>query len=171
MTHLLMVLYAGSVFLGAGACLLEISRLLGKAYETKVSAPAGVRALVFVGAAVLFGYGGLILFPGRAIQTQQMSIGLPLVGTVVLGMALWLLEYVTGEREPPPWSVDIMRLAALLGWGATQRAAFLTPPAAYRDATPEDAGSTRLIRFAVFLGAISCIGIIAAVVLSNSAGA
>ena len=63
MAHLLMV--ARLVPLPRGRRLpAGISRLLGKAYETKVSAPAGVRAVVFVGGAVLFGYGDLILFPG-----------------------------------------------------------------------------------------------------------
>ena len=170
MMHLLMVLYAGVVFLGAGACLLEISRLLGKAYETKVSAPGWIRAGVSLGAVILFAYGCLILFPGKALHVEHMSLGLPLVGTVVLGMALWLLDYVTGEREPPPWSVDLMRLAALLGWGATQKAAFLPPPAAYRAPLP-DGGATRLVRFSVFLVAILCIGGIAALVLTTSAGA
>lgn len=39
--HLLMVLYAGVVFLPAGGALLEIARLLGKPLKTKVSALVG----------------------------------------------------------------------------------------------------------------------------------
>lgn len=170
MMHLFMVLYTGTVFLGAGASLQEISRLLGKAYETKVSAPGWARALVSLGAVILFGYGCVILFPGKALQTQNMTVGLPLVGTVVLAMALWLLDHVTGEREPPPWSVDVMRLAALLGWGAVERSVFLPPSAAYRDAVPEDEPTAcRLLRLAVMSAAILIIAIIAGTVLTTSA--
>lgn len=169
--HLLMVLYAGVVFLAAGGALLEIARLLGKTFKTKVSAPWWVQGGVFVGAAILFGYGCMILFPGRAVQVQHMSSGLPLVGTVVLGMALWLLDHVTGEREPPPWSVDFLRLVALLGWdNLLKGAAFKTAPAAYLDPLPRGGPvGGRVIRVVVILGAILAIGATACTILINSA--
>lgn len=172
-SHLLIVLYAGGVFLASGACLLEISRLLGKTFETKVSAPWWVRGAVFAGAVTLFGYGCVILFPGRAISVQHMSLGLPAVGTVVLGMALWLLDHVTGEREPPPWSVDFLRLVALLGWDSLLKgAAFKTRPAAYLDPLPPSGpASGRLVRVAVLVGAVLTISAIACVILLNSAAA
>lgn len=170
MMHVLMVLYAGSVFLGAGVSLLEIARLLGKSFETKVSAPWWVQGVVFLGAVILFGYGCVILFPGKALQVQHMSAGLPLVGTVVLGMALWLLDHVTGEREPPPWSVDFLRLVALLGRDSLLKdAAFRTHPAAYLDPLPTDVPvGSRLLRVAVLLGSIVVIGVIAATILTSS---
>ena len=51
-----------------------------------------------------------------------MSLGLPIVGTVVLGMALWLLDHVTGEREPTPWrGLPSSSRAAWLGQSAEGR--------------------------------------------------
>lgn len=169
--HVLMVLYAGMTFIGSGASLLEIGRLLGKSFETKISASWWIRGPVYVGAGVLFAYGCILLFPGKAIQTQHMSIGLPLVGTVMLGMALWLLDIVTGEREPPPWSVDFLRLAALIGReNVIKGVAFRTAPAAYRDPLPPETPSAgRLVRVAVILGAIFVIVAVSAIILSNSA--
>lgn len=171
MSHVAIVLYAGVVFLASGASLLEIARLLGKSFETRVSAKWWVQGVVFAGAAVLFGYGCVILFPGRAVQVQHMSLGLPLVGTVVLGMALWLLDHVTGEREPPPWSVDFLRLVALLGRdNLLKGATFRTEPAAYMDPIPRDEPiSGRLVRVAVLLGSIVVIGLVAGTILLNSA--
>ena len=170
MTHVALVLYAGVVFLASGASLLEIARLLGKTFKTRVSAPFWVQAVVFVGAVILFGYGCVILFPGRAIQVHHMSIGLPLVGTVVLGMALWLLDHVTAERDPPPWSVDILRLAALIGKDSIIKgAAFRTEPAAYMDPLPREGTlGGRLARMGVMVGAIALVGVIAFTILINS---
>ncbi len=170
--HVVMVLYTGVVFLASGASLLEVARLLGKSFETKVSAPWWVQGLVFLGAVVLFGYGSMILFPGDAVQVGRMSIGLPLVGTVMLAMALWILDHVTGEREPPPWSVDFLRLAAMIGRDSViKAAAFRTQPAAYLDPLPaETPAAGRLIRVAVILGSIGVIGIVAGTILLDSSG-
>ena len=95
--HVLMVLYTGITFVSAGACLLEICRLLGKTYETKASASMLWRGVHFIGAAILFVYGCMVLFPGRALQVQHMSIGLPLVGTVIIVAALAYLDHVMGD--------------------------------------------------------------------------
>ncbi len=170
MTHVALVLYAGVVFLASGASLLEIARLLGKTFKTRVSAPLWVQAVVFVGAVILFGYGCVILFPGQAIQVRHMSVGLPLVGTVVLGMALWLLDHVTAERDPPPWSVDVLRMAALIGRDSVIKGAlFRTEPAAYMDPLPREGTlGGRLARLGVMVGAIALVGVIAATILINS---
>ncbi|ADK99376.1 hypothetical protein [Brevundimonas subvibrioides] len=168
--HVVMVLYAGMAFLASGAALLEIARLLGKAFETKVSAPWWVRGLVFLASVILFGYGGVILFPGHALQVHSMSIGLPLVGTVMLAMALWILDQVTGERDPPPWSVDFLRLAAMIGRDSViKAAAFRTEPAVYLDPIPTDVPTPgRLARVVVILGAAAVIGSVAALILTDS---
>lgn len=174
--HFLMVIYTGTAFLIAGAVLLEICRLLGKAYENKASASMAWRALHFAGAVVLFGYGCMVLFPGRALQVQHMSIGLPLVGTVVAVGALAYLDHVMGEREPPKWTVQMIRVLTLLGTeNLSRRAAFMLPPAPL-DAPPavdldrgEEDGRTRLLRLLVLSGAIAIIVTIAGCILTTSA--
>lgn len=168
--HFLMVIYTGAVFLIAGAVLLEICRLLGKAYENKASASMVWRALHFAGAVVLFGYGCMVLFPGRALQTEHMSIGLPLVGTVVIVGALGYLDHVMGEREPPPWSVQAIRLFTLLGMdGLSRRLAFKLPPARLGDAPLAEDSRSRGVRLAVLSGAIAIIVTVAGFILTTSA--
>lgn len=171
MMQIVMVLYTGAAFVAAGAILLEIARLLGKAFKTKVSAHWSVQLLVGFGAVILFGYGCVLLFPGQAVQVRHMSIGLPLVGSVVLGLALAYLDNVMGEREPPPWSVDVMRLAALLGWDGVMSAVFRTDPALYGDALPDHGGRGRLLRLAIIIAAIAMIVLISGVILTSSATA
>lgn len=170
--HVLMVLYTGITFVSAGACLLEICRLLGKTYETKASASMLWRGLHFVAAAILFGYGCMVLFPGKALQVQHMSIGLPLVGTVIIVSALAYLDHVMGEREPPPWSHQFIQLLVLLGMdGLSRRAAFMLPPAAVGDGAPPEDDGKRGLRLLVLTGAIAVIAGIAGFILTNSAGA
>lgn len=170
--HVLMVLYTGITFVSAGACLLEIYRLLGKAYETKASASLLWRSVHFIGAVILFVYGCMVLFPGKALQVQHMSIGLPLVGTVIIVAALAYLDHVMGEREPPPWSHQFIQLLVLLGMdGLSRRAAFLLPPAAVDDGVPPDDDSKRGLRLLVLTGAIAVIAGVAGFILTNSAGA
>lgn len=176
--HVLMVLYTGIVFVSAGACLLEICRLLGKSYESKASAPWPIRAAHFIAAVVLFGYGCMVLFPGRALQVQHMSLGLPMVGTVVIIGALAYLDHVMGEREPPKWTVQMIRVLTLLGTeNLSRRAAFMLPPAPLEAPPPigldrpEEDGRTRLLRLAVIAGAIATIATIAGFILTNSATA
>lgn len=170
--HLLMVLYTGIVFLASGVCLLEVCRLLGKAYEKKVSAPWPWRLVHLVGAAILFGYGCVILFPGQALKVQHMSAGLPLVGTVGIVAALAYLDHVMGEREPPPWSHQFIQLLVLLGMdGLSRRAAFMLPPAATDDGPPPDDDGKRGLRLLVLTGAIAVIASVAGFILTNSAAA
>lgn len=170
--HVLMVLYTGIVFVSAGACLLEICRLLGKAYENKRSAGWGWRGLHFLGAVILFGYGCMVLFPGEALRVQHMSPGLPLVGTVVVVGALAYLDHVMGEREPPRWSVQMIRVLALMGFeGLSRKAAFLLPPAPLDARPAPEAPGPRAQRLAVMGGAIALIGLIAGTILLNSATA
>lgn len=111
-----MALYTGIAFVSAGACLLEICRLVGKSYETKASASMLWRGLHFVAAVILFGYGCMVLFPGKAFQVQYMSIGLPLVGTVVIVAALAYLDHVMGEREPPPGATSSFSFWCCWAW-------------------------------------------------------
>lgn len=170
--HVLMVLYTGIAFVSAGACLLEICRLLGKSYETKASASMLWRGLHFVAAVILFGYGCMVLFPGRALQVQHMTIGLPLVGTVVIVAALAYLDHVMGEREPPKWTVQMIRVLALVGMeGLSRRAAFLLPAAPIDAGPPEESSGARGARLAVIAGAIGVIAAVATVILTNSASA
>ena len=170
--HVMMVLYTGAAFLAAGCCLLEVCRLLGKSYENRPSAGWPWRALHFVAAAVLFGYGVVVLFPGQVLRVQHMSIGLPLVASVVLGGALAYLDHVMGEREPPPWSHQLLRLIALLGIdGLSRRAAFAFQPAAIDDGPPPLVGRARGVRLAVLTGAIATIAAVAGFILVNSATA
>lgn len=170
--HVLIVLYTGIVFVSAGACLLEICRLLGKAYEAKRSAHVGWRGLHFVGAVILFGYGCMVLFPGKALQVQHMSLGLPLVGTVIIVAALAYLDHVMGEREPPRWTVQLIRVLALVGMeGLSRKAAFMLPPAPLDALPPDERPSERGVRLAVITGAIAIITSVAAVILANSATA
>lgn len=167
--HVLMVLYTGIVFVSAGACLLEICRLLGKTYENKRSAGWVWRGLHFAAAVIFFGYGCMVLFPGQALRVQHMSIGLPLVGTVVIGFALGYLDHVMGEREPPKWTVQMVRVLALLGMeGLSRRAAFMLPPAPIDAAPPEEAPGPRAQRLAVIGGAITLIGLVAGTILINA---
>lgn len=170
--HVLMVLYTGIVFLASGVCLLEVCRLLGKAYEKKASAPWPWRLAHLVGAVILFGYGCVILFPGQALKVQHMSLGLPLVGTVGIVAALAYLDHVMGEREPPRWTVQMIRVLALLGMeGLSRRAAFLLPAAPLDAAAPEEDTGSRATRIAVLMGSIAVIAAVAGFILTNSAGA
>ena len=171
--HLLMVLYTGIVFLASGVCLLEVCRLLGKAYEKKASAPWPWRLAHLVGAVILFGYGCVILFPGQALKVQHMSPGLPLVGTVGIVAALAYLDHVMGEREPPRWTVQMIRVLALLGMEGLSRLAAFLLPAAPLDAVPADdeAPEARTTRIAVLVGSIAVIAAVAGFILTNSAGA
>lgn len=167
--HVLMVLYTGLVFVAAGTSLLETCRLLGKAYENKPSAHIAWRGLHFVAAVIFFGYGVMVLFPGQALRVQHMSIGLPLVGTVVIGFALAYLDHVMGEREPPKWTVQMVRVLALVGLeGLSRRAAFMLPPAPIDAAPPEEAPGPRAQRLAVISAAITLIGLIAGTILINA---
>jgi len=170
--HVLMVLYTGITFVSAGACLLEICRLLGKTYEAKASASMLWRGVHFIGAAILFVYGCMVLFPGRALQVQHMSVGLPLVGTVIIVAALAYLDHVMGEREPPPWSHQFIQLLVLLGMdGLSRRAAFMLPPAATDDGPPPESDGNRGLRLLVLTGAIAVIASVAGFILTNSAAA
>lgn len=170
--HLLMVLYTGVAFLASGVCLLEVCRLLGKSYDQKASAGWPWRTVHFVGAVILFGYGCMILFPGRALQVQHMSIGLPLVGTVAIVAALAYLDRIMGEREPPRWTVQMIRVLALLGMeGLSRRAAFLLPAAPIDAAPPEEDPGARGVRVTVLIGSIVVIAGVAGFILTNSATA
>lgn len=168
--HVLMVLYTGIVFLSAGACLLEVNRLLGETFHTKLTAHWFWRGLCFFGALALFWYGALILFPGRAVQVQHMSIGLPVIGTVLLGVVLALLDRVMADREPPPWSVTFLRLLALLGRdNLLKGAAFRLKPAAFCDPAVAEVTQGRVVRLLVIISAIILIACIAGFILISSA--
>lgn len=171
--HLLMVLYTGIVFLASGVCLLEVCRLLGKAYENKASAHWSWRLAHLVGAIILFGCGCVILFPGEALKVQHMSLGLPLVGTVSIVASLAYLDRVMGEREPPRWTVQMIRLFTLLGMDSvSRRVAFMLPAAPLDAAPPEDEDNgSRATRIAVLMSSIAVIAVVAGFILTNSAAA
>jgi len=151
---------------------LEVCRLLGKSYDKKASAGWLWRTVHFFGAVILFGYGCMILFPGRALQVQHMSIGLPLVGTVAIVAALAYLDRIVGEREPPRWTVQMIRVMSLLGMeGLSRRVTFLLPAAPIDAPPPEEDPGARGVRVAVLVGSIVVIVGVASFILTNSAAA
>lgn len=94
-------------------------------------------------------------------------------GMVTLGLALWKLDDVMRENDPPPWSVQIMRLAAATGWTwLIARTAMVTPAATVGDEAPSDSrepAQTR--RLMVMIAAGTAIAAVVAFIILNSPAA
>ena len=166
MTHLPMLI-SGVLWLAAACVLVEVARLLGPTFHTKRTAHAVWRFLTWAAAVAFFAWGVLQLFPGRVQVVTQASAFSPIPSLAVLGVSLALLDWVMRDRAPPPWSVQILRLVALLGRdGPVRYAAMAVPPAAAGDALPrEERGRSRL---PVLIGAVLMVAAVALFLALNS---
>lgn len=151
----LTVITAGLFWLAAGGVLLEVSRVLGPSYHTKTTVHWGWRALTWLGAAIMFGRGVTLLFPGQLVEVSRISVMAPLGAIAVLGVTLALLDWVMRDRAPPPWSVQFMRTVALLGRdGPVKFAALAVPPAPVGAAIPADPPARRRAHLPILIGAV-----------------
>ena len=152
----LTVITAGLLWIASGGILLEVSRLLGPAFDSVKTVNRGWRWLTWLGALIALCRGLTLIFPGKLVEVSRISVMAPLGGLLVLGLSLAVLDWVMRDRAPPPWSVQIMRLVALFGRdGPVKFAAMAVPPAAVGDAPPVDEPIRhRQTRLAVMLGAI-----------------
>lgn len=157
------VVIAGLLWLASACVLTEVARVLGPSFHTKTTVRLAWRVLTWIGAVIMFGRGMTLLFPGQLVEVSRVSIMAPLGATAVLGVTLALLDWVMRDRAPPPWSVQAMRLVALLGRdGPVQMAALAVPPAGLTDGLPRaEAPSQRRSRLPVLIGAIVVIAAIA----------
>lgn len=159
----------GLVYLGVGCVLAQTARVLGPTYLTKISADWRLRW--FFGATALFFIvrGALFLWPGRLIAVDRMSMMAPVEAVIILALAAYILDSVMRDRAPPPWSVQFLRLLALVGWDrASLGVAFHTPPAVMGDPQPQADTQGRTTRMAVLLGASAVIAAIACLLAFSS---
>lgn len=167
------VISAGLLWVTSGGILMEVSRLLGPAFDRVKTVHRGWRWLVWMGALIALCRGLTLIFPGKLVEVSRISVMAPLGGVLVLGLSLAVLDWVMRDRSPPPWSVQVMRLAALFGRdGPVKFAAFAVPPAAIGDAPPafEPKGERRS-RLAILLGALALLAAVAAFLALNSTSA
>lgn len=169
--HDWMVLATGLVFLGAGAVLSQVFRLLGPTYHTKVTAHWGVRGFFFLSTFVLVARGLSFLFPGRAFAVQDMSPLVPASALVTLGLSLVLLEWVMRDRAPPPWTERLLGFAARRGVSeeTMSELAFVLPPEPHGRSASEHQ-PCRFVRLGMMAGAAALILIVVGVVVSATAG-
>lgn len=165
------VIAAGLLWVTSGGILMEVSRLLGPAFDRVKTVNRAWRWLVWVGALIALCRGLTLIFPGRLVEVSRISVMAPLGGLLVLGLSLAVLDWVMRDRAPPPWSVQVMRLAALMGRnGPVKFAAFAVPPAAVGDLPPVDEPARhRWGRLAVMVGAVGLLLAGAAFLAANSA--
>ncbi|KQS55885.1 hypothetical protein ASG17_07495 [Brevundimonas sp. Leaf363] len=134
MSHGAWVTLTGLLFLGAAGVMTVVFRILGPTYHTRISASWLHRGVVFAMAAFFVVRGATLIWPGRLVRVDHMSPLLPAGALVALVMSLLILDLVQRERSPPPWSVMVMRLLAVLGrdkWMV--EAGMHLPPAAMLD--------------------------------------
>jgi hypothetical protein len=157
------VLISGVLWLTSACVLVEVARLLGPTFHTKRTAHPFWRFLTWAAAVVFFVRGMTLLFPGQLVEISRVSIVAPFSSTAVLGVTLALLDWVMRDRAPPPWSVQMVRLAALLGKdGPVKFAAMQVPPAAVGDALPPETLADRhRSRLPVLIGAILIVAALA----------
>ena len=98
----LIVVLTGLLYVGASMALGVVVRLLGPTYHTKVTAPWPVIAFFALAAALLLWRGVTILFPGHLVDTTGMSLVATATAAVVVGLTLFILDFVMGDRSPPP---------------------------------------------------------------------
>ncbi|QBX38683.1 hypothetical protein E4M02_11215 [Brevundimonas sp. S30B] len=161
---------AGLIWMGSGMILLEISRLLGPAFDKVKTVPWGWRALTWAAAVIFFIRGVSLLFPGQLIETSGVSYVAPVTALAVAGVTLALLNWIMADRNPPPLTVQIMRLAALLGRdGLVKFAAMNVPPAGAADLPPVDEPKgRRRWRLTVLSGAFALIAAVVVFLAVNS---
>lgn len=137
--HTAMVIATGLMFVASSMALGVVVRLLGPTFHTKVTAPWPVIGFFFIASAGLFWRGVTFLFPGDLVSTDQMSLIVPLEAAIVLGLCVVILDWVMGDRAPPPL------LFRYFGWAIRPRLsderltdlAFTLPPAMHVAAPPE----------------------------------
>lgn len=168
----LTVITAGLLWIAAGGILLEVSRLLGPAFDNVKTVNRVWRWLTWCGALIALCRGLTLIFPGKLVEVSRISVMAPLGGLLVLGLSLAILDWVMRDRAPPPWSVQFMRLVALFGRdGPVKFAAMALPPAAVGDLPPPDEPARhRRGRLAVMLGAIMVLALMAAFLAFNASG-
>ncbi|WP_332657380.1 hypothetical protein [Brevundimonas sp.] len=167
---MLFVIAAGLLWMTAGTVLLEVSRILGPSFHTKVTVHIGWRILTWIAGLICFIRGMTLLFPGKLVEVSRISAMAPLGALVVCGLSLVVLDWVMRDRAPPPWSVQMMRLAAVLGTsGPIKFAAMAVPPAAVGDMPPVDEPHhLRRSRLPVLIGAVLIVAGIAVFLALNS---
>ena len=134
----------GMSYLASGMSLGVVVRLLGPTYHTKVTAPLGVIGFFFLCSVGLLWRGVTLLFPGRLVDTAGMSMVAPMTGLIVLGLCVFILDLIMGDRSPPPL------FGKYFGWAIRRRVeerelieqAFAMNPAMHV-AAPPDAQITR----------------------------
>lgn len=165
------VIIAGLLWITSACVILEVSRLLGPAFDKTKTVHPVWRAVAWIGAVMAFVRGATLIFPGQFVEVSRISIMAPMGALVVLGLSLALLDWVMRDRAPPPWSVQVMRLAAMLGRdGPVKFATFAVPPASVGDVPPaSEPARQRQSRLVVLLGAVAVIAVLA-LILALSAG-
>lgn len=168
--HTAMVIATGLMFVASSMSLGVVVRLLGPTFHTKVTAPWPVVGFFFLASAGLFWRGVTFLFPGDLVSTDRMTPIVPLEALIVLGLSIFILDWVMGDRAPPPL------LFRYFGWAIRPRLsderlaqlAFDLPPALHV-AAPADAQINRTGRktrlFVLTAGALvilAALGLIAA---------
>lgn len=170
----LLIIVTALIFIASAGCVAQIGRLLSPIYGTRLNAHIGWRILLWLGAVVLIGRAVTLLFPGEAFEVHRMTPMVTLGGLVTLGLALWKLDDVMRENDPPPWSVQIMRLAAATGWTwLIARTAMVTPAATVGDEAPSDyrdpAQTGRLV--IMIASGVVIAAVVAMIVLNSPAAA
>ena len=165
----LSVIIAGIFWIASACVLREVARVLGPSFHTKATVHYGWRALTNLGAIIMLGRGLTLLFPGKLVEISRISVMSPLAAIAVLGLTLALLDWVMRDRAPPPWSVQVVRLAAVLGKGPAIAAGLAVPPAPIGASLPPEATDAhRRTRLPVLVGAAVIIVLIAAFLVANS---
>lgn len=165
------VITAGLLWVASAAVLQEVARVLGPSFHTRTTVHWGWRTLAWLGALIMLVRGITLLFPGQLVEVSRISVVAPLGAVAVLGVTLALLDWVMRDRAPPPWSVQIMRAAALLGRdGPVKFAAFAVPPAAAGATIPTDAPTGRRSRLSVLIGAGTVLAGVAIFLAMNALG-
>lgn len=164
------VLISGVLWLTSACVLIEVARLLGPTFHTKRTAHPFWRFCTWAAAVAFFIRGMTLLFPGQLIEISRVSVVSPFSALAVLGVTLALLDWVMRDRAPPPWSVQAVRLAALLGKdGPVKFAAMQVPPAAVGDALPRETVADRhRSHLPVLIGAILIVAALALFLAVNS---
>ena len=172
--HGLLIIVTALIFIASAGCVAQIGRLLSPTYGTRLNAHIGWRILLWLGAVILLGRAVTLLFPGEAFAVHHMTPMVTLGGLVTLGLALWKLDDVMRENDPPPWSVQIMRLVAATGWTwLIARTAMVTSQAIVGDEAPSDlrdpAQAGRLVM--MFAAGAVIAAVVALIVLNSPAAA
>ncbi|QBX37211.1 hypothetical protein E4M02_02650 [Brevundimonas sp. S30B] len=168
----LLAAVAGLIWMFSGMILLEIGRLLGPDFDKIKTLHWAWRWLTRSAAIVFFIRGVTLLFPGKLIETSSISFVAPMSAAAVLGVTLALLQWVQADRNPPAWTVQMLRMVALLGRdGPVKFAAMRLPPASMGALPPRDEPqSKRRGRIAILTGAGLLIVAVAAFLAAMSYG-